>query len=154
MRRLALIALLTAPFAAKAEGVLPQAVAGYKASCLAAAPSFAGFTQKAKRAGFVKQVGVLTLPDNSTWVQLITVEGNCVCQTTLIAPDPNATAVAIIDASISARQVKQQPSPHKEIAAILEWREGTNALQVEADTQGQLPLVRAYLIGQGPCPKK
>jgi hypothetical protein len=154
IRQIAFLVLALSPVAAKAEGVLPQAIEGYKATCLATAPSFVGLSKAAKHAGFIRKNGSLSLPDSSVRVELVTENGNCACHASLVAPDPNGTAAAVLSASLNTRPVKAHTSAHKEIAAILEWPNGTNALQVEADTRVQIPMVHAYLISQSACPKE
>ena len=146
-------ALVMLPGFAAADGVLPQALAGYRAACLASVPTFAGYRERALAAGFQMTKGTLRLPDSSARVEVFATEQGCACLTTMIAPDPDATAHAALQASLDARPDQVLDGPTPQIAAVLVWHDGSNALQVETDEQGQVPLVKTYLLSHLPCPQ-
>lgn len=145
------------PFAASAagaaKGVLPKAIQGYEATCLASAPSFKGLRARTRKAKMAPQGNGWMSADRTVRVDLLKTEHGCACITTLLAPDANATAKAVLQASVSARGVKVHTHPDKRVAGVLEWPTGSNALEVNADTTGKMPLVRAILVSKKTCPK-
>ncbi|WP_425099835.1 hypothetical protein [Tropicibacter sp. S64] len=154
MLRISLIAALGfIPGNASSQEVLPQAIKGYQAVCLKAAPDFSGYAKLAKQNGFRKNDGSFYLKDAAARVDVFPTEQGCACVTTLVAPNPNATATAVLEATVRS-SAKVQDHPNKQIAAVLTWPNGTNALQLESDTRGSVPLVRATLLSQTACPRK
>ncbi|MEO1640125.1 MAG: hypothetical protein AAFU41_12875 [Pseudomonadota bacterium] len=72
--------------------------------------------------------------------------------TALIAPDANASATAVFEETASANPQQMLDHPSPEIATVLVWPNGTNALQVQGDTRGAVPMLNVYLISQTACP--
>ena len=134
-----------------AQGAVPQAIAGYEATCLKTAPSFSGVFAAARAAGFQKDNGTLILGDGSARIDVFLTEQGCACMTSLIAPDPNATAKAVLDVTLPKTK-SYSDHPNREIAAVLVWKDGDNALQLESDTRGQIPMVKATLLSRTLCP--
>jgi hypothetical protein len=153
MRHLFII-LAMMPTVGFAEGVLPEAIAAYQATCLATAPDFSGLHSKAIRAGMTKQGDAYLLPNFAARVELMEHEGGCACLTTVVAPDHDATAVALLQATADVHPDELLDHPSKEITAVLVWRGSTNALQIVSDTTGDLPMVYAYLLSKSGCPKR
>ncbi|MEM9010539.1 MAG: hypothetical protein AAGE18_04880 [Pseudomonadota bacterium] len=134
-----------------AQDVIPGAVAGFAEACLATAPDFSGLRAAADRAGFQQQDGLLALSDWSARVEVFPTEQGCACTTTLVAPDPDATAAEVLRVTAAAA-VSFSDHPAREIAAVVGWQDGDNALQIESDRGGSVPLLRAMLLSRTPCP--
>ena len=152
IRAISIFALACAPYSAIAQNVLPQAVSAYEEVCLASAPDFAEAPTRARNLGMTFQDGAYWTTDNAARVEIFESNGGCACMTAVIAPDPNATATALIKASVDAGPEQITEHPAKEITAVLVWKGGANALQVESDVRGKVPLTRVYLISQTACP--
>lgn len=132
--------------------MLPEALAAYEGVCLATVPDFRGYRSAASRAGLAVSGNTLQLPDGAARLELFATEQGCACQTTMIAPNPDATANRVIEMTTQkADTFTSHPSP--EIAAVLAWGAGQNALQVEADNRLEVPLIRATLLSNTPCPQ-
>jgi len=134
-----------------AQGVIRHAIAGYEATCLETAPSFAGVFEAAHAAGFTDDNGSLSLSDGAARVDVFPTDQGCACMVTLIAPEPNETSKAILDATLPKTE-RYSSHPNPEIAAVLVWKRGNNALQLESDTRGRVSLVRATLLSRTQCP--
>ena len=143
-------AFMLAPSSAVAQRVLKDAITGYWEVCLASAPDFASLGRNAGRGGFRSDDCLIALPNGVARIEIERTRKGCACITTLIAPDPNATAMAVIDESVEAAR-SVEPHPDRKIATVLHWKNGSNTLQVESDVRGSVPIVRAYPLTNSTC---